>query len=46
MGVDLIRLYDVAGAHALAGGHVLGLIGSGCMMWQKHMILQVAMCGS
>ena len=45
VGVNSIGLYDVAGAHELAGGHVWGLIGLGCMMWQEHMSWQVAMCG-
>ena len=27
----------MAGEHVLAGGHVWGLIGSGCMMWQDQM---------
>ena len=35
----LPRLYYVA------GWHVWGLIGSGCMIWQEHMIWQVAICG-
>ena len=45
MGVDEIGLYDVAGAQELAGGCVWRLIGFGYMMWQVHMIWQVAMCG-
>ena len=40
-----MRLYDVAKTQELAGGHVWGLIGSGCVMWQEDMIWQVALCG-
>ena len=42
--MDGMRLYDVARAHELAGGRVLGLIGLDCMMWQEHMMWQVTMC--
>ena len=45
MVVDWIGLYGVAGAHDMAGGHVWGLIGSGCIMGQEHMFWQVTVCG-
>ena len=45
MGVDWIGLYDMAGAHGMAGGCVGGLIGLGCMKWQAHVVWQVALCG-
>ena len=38
MGIDWIGLYDMAGAHGMAGGHVWGLIGSGCMIGQEHVV--------
>ena len=45
MGVDWIGLYDMAGARGMAGGSVWGVIGSGYMIWQEHMVWQVALCG-
>ena len=45
VGVDWIRLYDMAGAHGMAGGRVWQLIGSGCTIWQAHVVWQVAMWG-
>ena len=45
MGGDWVGLSDMAGAHAMAGDHVWGLIGSGCMIWQEHVVWQVAVCG-
>ena len=38
VGADLIGLYDVIEVHDMTGGHVWGLIGWGCMVWQEHMI--------
>ena len=45
MGVDWIGLYDMARALGMAGGSGWGLIGFGCMIWQDHVVWQVAMCG-
>ena len=30
----------MAKAHVMASGSVWGLIGSGCMIWQEHAVLQ------
>ena len=45
MGVDWIRLYDMGGERGMAGGCMWGSIGSVCMIWQEHVVWQVAMCG-
>ena len=44
VGVHWIGLYDIAGECGKAGGCVRGLIGSGCMIWQEHVVLQMAVC--
>ena len=41
-GAYWIGLYDMAGALGMAGGRVWGLIGSGCRIWQEHVVQQSA----
>ena len=45
MGVHWIGLYDIAGECGKAGGCVRGLIGSGCMIWQEHVVADGRVCG-
>ena len=43
MRVDRIGLYELAGAHGEAGGHVQGYIGSSFIMWKEVIVWQVPM---
>ena len=44
MGVDRIGLSDLAGACGKASGRAWGLIRSGCMICQEHVVWQLAVC--